>query len=134
MATQTSVTVIDDITGEPGAETVTFGLDGGWYEVDLAPANREKLYSSLADFVANARKVASEKRKVSKVGPIQSGSGSAKRDRVQTKAIRDWARSNGHQVSDRGRIPDYIQKAYDNNRDVAALQARYEARGLASVG
>jgi hypothetical protein len=28
-------------------------------------------------------------------------------------AVRAWARQNGHQVSDRGRIPASVQAAYD---------------------
>lgn len=127
-------TVIDDITGEPGAETVTFGIDGNWHEIDLAPANLDKLRSSLAEFVSAARKVSGKPGKAGKASPVQLGAAPAKRDRAQTQAIREWARSNGHQLSERGRIPGYVQKAYDNGRDVAALQAHYAERGLASVG
>jgi hypothetical protein len=129
MATQTSVTVIDDITGEPGAETVTFGIDGGWYELDLTSANRDKLYSSLADFVAKARKVTSKTRKAGKASPVQLGTASATRDRAQTKAIREWARGHGYQISDRGRIPLNVETAYNAN-DPSQLGPS----ALASVG
>ncbi len=39
MAQQKSVTLIDDLDGGKAAETITFGLDGASYEIDLSKKN-----------------------------------------------------------------------------------------------
>ena len=36
------------------------------------------------------------------------------RDRASAKEIRDWARSNGFKVPDRGRIPADVREAFDS--------------------
>lgn len=127
MATRTIVEYVDDLTNETAedVETVTFALDG-WYEIDLSPANRIKLQDALAPYVAAARKVTG---KAGKPSPVRLGTGPAKRDRMQTKAIREWARNNGYQISDRGRIPLNVEDAYNRN-DPSLLNVG----SLASVG
>jgi len=40
--------ITDDLDGSPGAETVTFGLDGVSYEIDLAQPNRARLSEARA--------------------------------------------------------------------------------------
>ena len=44
---------------------------------------------------------------------VSSGAATARSPRDQTQAIRDWARSNGLEVSARGRISRSIQEAFD---------------------
>lgn len=96
--------LVDDLDGtvlEAGeGETVRFGIDGRGYEIDLSAANAEQLQEALAPFVAAGRKVSGQ--------PTRARS--AKRD---VDAIRVWARENGHVVSDRGRIPLDIERAYN---------------------
>jgi hypothetical protein len=43
-----------------------------------------------------------------------SRGGSTRVDREQTQAIREWARNNGHKVSERGRIPASVLEAYNS--------------------
>ena len=107
MAQRVEVVLIDDIDGGDADETVTFAVDGVTYEIDLSDNNARKLRDDLATWTGHARragtaKAASRRR--------QTG-GSAKRSDLG--AVREWARANGHNVSDRGRISAEIQDAYD---------------------
>lgn len=111
MATQTSVTVIDDVTGEAGASTVYFGIDGIDYEIDLTEANYDRLVDSLAEFTAVARKA--KRSDGRKTGARPAGGTRGKVGREQLAAIRDWARSAGYQVSNRGRISENIRSAFE---------------------
>jgi hypothetical protein len=111
MAQKVTVTLVDDLDGGTAEETVEFGIDGVSYEIDLSSGNAGKLRGSLADYVSNARK-AGGRRKVTGPARRASGAGRASVDREQNAAIREWARKNGYNVSDRGRIPAEVLDAY----------------------
>ncbi|MGH4016504.1 MAG: histone-like nucleoid-structuring protein Lsr2 [Pseudonocardiaceae bacterium] len=111
MAQKVTVTLVDDVDGGTAEETVEFGIDGVSYEIDLSEGNAGKLRDSLADFVSNARK-AGGRRKASTSARRSSSGGRASVDREQNAAIREWARKNGYNVSDRGRIPAEVLDAY----------------------
>jgi hypothetical protein len=96
----------DDIDGSDADETVTFALDGVSYEIDLNGENAAKLRDALAPYVGHARRAAGRRAG----GRASTGRGSAKRDLAD---VREWARSNGHKVSERGRISAEVQAAYD---------------------
>jgi hypothetical protein len=110
MARQTIVQLIDDLDNGKADETVTFGLDGVNYEIDLSAKNAAKLRDALANYVANAR------RSGRAASPRTGGSGrrgrGARGDREQTQAIRAWARRNGYKVGEKGRIPGDVLEAY----------------------
>jgi hypothetical protein len=109
MAQKIQVLLVDDIDGGTADETVAFALDGTSYEIDLSAKNASKLRDALASYVGHARRV-------HRGGRVQTHTrtrGPARADREQTQAIRDWARTNGHAVSDRGRIPASIIEAYN---------------------
>jgi hypothetical protein len=109
MAQRVQVILEDDIDGGTAAETVTFGIDGHTYEIDLSKRNAAKLRDALAPFVAGARR-AGRGGTPGRRGPARSAS---RADRGRIQAIREWARANGHPISDRGRIPATIVEAYD---------------------
>ncbi|MBV9012399.1 MAG: Lsr2 family protein [Pseudonocardiales bacterium] len=111
MAQKVTVTLVDDLDGGTAEETVEFGIDGVSYEIDLSSGNAGKLRGSLAEYVSNARK-AGGRRKVTGPARRASGAGRASVDREQNAAIREWARKNGYNVSDRGRIPAEVLDAY----------------------
>ena len=96
------VELIDDINGKKADETLTFGLDGRTYEIDLSAANAEKLRKDLAKFVASARR--SGKTSAKTVQPTNRASDAGE--------IRAWAAANGYEVSSRGRISAEIREAY----------------------
>jgi hypothetical protein len=112
MAQRVEVHLIDDVDGKAAAETVTFGLDGNNYEIDLSDKNAGKLRDALATYVGVARKAG---RIPAKSGRGRSGGGSAAADREQNQAIREWAKAKGLNVSDRGRIPAEIVEKYHAN-------------------
>jgi hypothetical protein len=67
--------------------------------------NEEKLIAALEPFTSRARKVGAGRRSSAKPH-------SGKYDKNQLQAIREWARANGHKVSDRGRVSQEVQDAY----------------------
>jgi hypothetical protein len=113
MAQKVFVELVDDLDGTVSDDisTVGFSLDGVSYEIDLTEDNAASLRKTFEDFINAGRRVG---------GRIKRGSGStAKRstptaaDREQTRAIRDWARHNGFELADRGRIPANVITAFD---------------------
>jgi hypothetical protein len=109
MAQQTTVTFVDDIDGSEADGTVTFGLDGKSYEIDLNEKRADALRENLQEYIDAARKLPRR-------GTGAAYTASAARpqvDREQAAAIRTWARENGHTVSDRGRIPKTVVEAYE---------------------
>jgi Lsr2 len=110
MAQKIQVLLVDDIDGGKADETVSFGLDGTAYEIDLSAKNATRLRDAFATYIGSARRVP---RGGSRIPSYPRPRGTARADREQTQAIRDWARNNGHAVSDRGRIPASIIEAYN---------------------
>ena len=111
MAQKVTVTLVDDLDGGTAEDTVEFGIDGVSYEIDLSVSNAAKLRDSLADYVSHARKAGGRRKAAGPVRRASSG-GRASVDREQNAAIREWARKNGFNVSDRGRIPAEVLDAY----------------------
>jgi hypothetical protein len=99
---------IDDIDGGQAEGTVRFALDGTDYEIDLNSKHSEELRSALGKYVTHARKVGGAARRGGRVaGRASRGAGSA----LNTTEIRNWARENGFDIKDRGRVPaDLVAK------------------------
>jgi nucleoid-associated protein Lsr2 len=112
MAQKTIVQLIDDLDQGAADETVSFGLDGTNYEIDLSKKNAAKLRDALAVYVANARR-AGRSGAGRTTGSARRGRG-VRGDREQTQAIREWGRKNGWNVSSRGRIPADLLEAYNS--------------------
>ncbi|WP_026424218.1 histone-like nucleoid-structuring protein Lsr2 [Actinokineospora inagensis] len=111
MAQKTIVQLYDDLDGSAGEDirSVEFGLDGVNYEIDLSEANAERLRADLAEYIAASRRTGGRIRRAAAAGK-PAGEG---RSKEQTKAIRDWARRNGHDISERGRIPSAVVEAFE---------------------
>jgi Lsr2 len=103
MAQRVHIVLEDDIDGGDATETLLFGLDGISYEIDLSEKNASKLRDSLAKYIGSARRTSPRGRRSSR----RSAAGPT------TAQIREWARSNGHPVSDRGRISAEVRAAYE---------------------
>ena len=115
MARKVQVILSDDLDENlPADETVSFAIDGTSYEIDLAEKNAKEFRDVFARYVSAARKVGRGTR-ASGGGRSRAtgGGGGGRMDREQAGAIRDWARKNGHAVSDRGRIPASVVEAYE---------------------
>lgn len=106
MARHVETTLIDDLDGSNAERTVTLGLDGKDYEIDLSSANLARLTDTLGEFLGAARRAG---RAAS--GKAASGGQSAG-DREENARIREWARGNGFTIGDRGRIPTSLVESY----------------------
>ncbi|MDR7303043.1 histone-like nucleoid-structuring protein Lsr2 [Haloactinomyces albus] len=123
MAQKVTVQLVDDVDGSEAESTVEFGLDGVNYAIDLSADNAAELRDALASYVASSRRTGGRKRSGGKAGKEAKAGKAAKSakptsapntaDRERNQAIREWARQQGMQVSDRGRIPAEIVDAYD---------------------
>ena len=99
MAQKVRIILEDDLDGGPADETIRFGLDGAHYEIDLSSANAARLRDAIRPFVAKCTRA-------------PRGTAAPVKRNPETAAIREWAKANGHKVSDRGRIHQDVQDAY----------------------
>jgi len=104
MAQRVQVLLVDDVDGGVADQTVSFGLDGSSYEIDLSTGNAEKLRNLIAPFVGAARRPGRPSGRSGSTAPRPTGNDNA--------AIREWANANGHPVSGRGRISQQVRDAY----------------------
>jgi hypothetical protein len=94
--------IIDDIDGTEGAVTIEFSYKGISYEIDLAERQEAKMDKALDPFIAAATRVSKRGNKRPAAGPSKS-----------LGAVREWARANGYEVSERGRVPKSVLEAYE---------------------
>lgn len=107
MAKTTTITITDDIDSSPNAESYEFSYDGTTYSIDLSKKNKSAMDKALKPYLEVATKVSG--RRSGRRGATRSSGGR----RSDLGAVRDWARASGHEVSDRGRISQGVQDAYD---------------------
>jgi hypothetical protein len=100
MAQKIQTLFIDDIDGGEAEGTVRFGLDGTEYEIDLSAKNADALRKALARYVDAARRApGSTARRPGRSGRRASANG------LNTTEVREWAKAQGIEVKDRGRVP-----------------------------
>jgi hypothetical protein len=101
----TTTTLIDDMDGQPiedgKGETIRLSIDGTNYEVDLRADNARSLRDAVKPYLKNARQVSARR-----------GGGGNRNNKEELAAARAWLRDNGHEVSDRGRIPNELMEMY----------------------
>jgi Lsr2 len=90
---------IDDLDGSEAEGTVRFGLDGAEYEIDLNAEHALALRDALSRYVQAARRAGGGARR-----PARSGR-RARADGVDSTEVREWAKAQGIDVKDRGRVP-----------------------------
>jgi nucleoid-associated protein Lsr2 len=110
MARTVTVQLLDDIDGSRADETLAYGLDGVNYEIDLNAQHAENLRAALAAFILKSRRVGRGRITASRGRVVGTPPGS---DRVHNQAIRDWAKSHGIDISERGRIPRSVLDRYE---------------------
>ena len=104
MAQHIQTLFIDDIDGGAAEGTVRFALDGTDYEIDLSGKHSDELRAALRKYVEHARKVGGARRR-------PGARGSRRSSTADTGAVRAWARENGYDIKDRGRVPaDLVAK------------------------
>lgn len=97
------------------ADSVRFGVDGSEYEFDLCEMHAESVHNDLQALVSHARHIGGGRARVRRpqaAKPEHSDAKARSSSRTELGAVREWARANGHQVSDRGRIPARVMDAY----------------------
>ena len=109
MAQKVQTLFIDDIDGGEAEGTVRFALDGTEYETDLNQKHTEELRSALGTYVTHARKVGTGARRGGR-GAGKGGRGAA--SALNTTEIRNWAREQGYDIKDRGRVPADVVAKY----------------------
>lgn len=115
MAQRVQVLLVCDLHDEEveGSETVAFGLDGSAYEIDVCEDHAAQLRDAFAPFVGAARRAGRAPAQRRPSGSRGPGRTAATADRNKVSEIREWARSNGHAVSERGRIAQTVLDAYE---------------------
>ena len=106
MAQRVNVVLVDDIDGSDAVETVSFGLDGVEYEIDLSDKHAGQLRDALALYVGHGRRATRRRGSGRRTRGSDSGGASA-------ADIREWARQNGYEVSERGRVSAEVRQAYE---------------------
>ena len=107
MAQRVEILLTDDLDGTElragRGETVSFALDGRSYEIDLGTRNAAALRKALGVYIAAARPIRNKRGK--KVTRSTVG--------ADARTVKEWARANGYEVNDRGRVPGAIRQAFD---------------------
>ena len=104
MAQRIQTLLIDDLDGGEAAGTVRFGLDGAEYEIDLSAAHNDELHKALQQYLAHARRTGGTARSAARA----RRGGAA----VDTAKVREWAKEQGIDVKDRGRVPANVVEQY----------------------
>jgi hypothetical protein len=112
MARETITRLVDDLDGGVAHETVTFGLDGALYEIDLSSKNAKRLRSELASYIEKGSRVSSRSARA-RTGSARRRGG-ARAGGEQNQAIREWALAQGFEVATRGRIRQEILEQFHN--------------------
>jgi hypothetical protein len=111
MALQTVIT--SDLSGTGEAETVTFGLDGLSYEIDLTEKERADFEKAIKKYLEAARTVG-RATAAAKAKPKAAKATKAARSGPAPAEIRSWAQEHGFEVPARGRIPETVVQSYSD--------------------
>jgi hypothetical protein len=106
MAQKIQTLFIDDIDGGAAEGTVRFALDGTDYEIDLSSQHSDELHTELRKYVEHARKAGGHARRTAR-GASRRGSSA-----IDTAKVREWAKAEGYDIKDRGRVPGELVAKY----------------------
>jgi hypothetical protein len=106
MAQKIQTFLIDDIDGSEAEATVFFGLHGTQYEIDLSTDHAKELRTALARYVDAGRKVTGAGRRAGQSARSSASNG------ISTTEVRAWAKAQGLEVKERGRIPADVIAQY----------------------
>ena len=99
MAQKIQTLFIDDIDGSAAEGTVRFALDGTEYEIDLNARHARELRDALARDAGAARRAGAAARRPAR------GARRGQANGPNTSEVRGWAKAQGIEVKDRGRVP-----------------------------
>lgn len=109
MAQRTVVQLIDDLTGEETEDVtnVRFSFGGSDYEIDLNDENYAEFQKVMAPYMEKGRRIKKPRSAATGGGRTKAAVRNA-----DTAKIREWAKEQGYDVSERGRVPASIREAY----------------------
>ena len=110
MATETVTRLVDDIDGGKAERTVAFSWNGKDYSIDLSKRNIAALEKALEPYISAARP---GRARVARGRGTRRVASSSPSKAMDPGAVRVWARANGYEVSDRGRIGASVLSAYE---------------------
>lgn len=115
MATRVMSVRVCDVCGEPATgDTVRFGWQSSFYESDVCDAHGAELRNLMETITKSARPMGSTipaskpAKKESFVAPA-----ARRRRRVDTAEVRAWAKKQGIEVSDKGRVPEVLIERFE---------------------
>lgn len=108
MAQKVQVVLVDDLDGSTADETIAFSLDGTSYEIDLNSVHAKEFRDAIAPWISAGRRMTSRKP-ASRARRAESKASKAS----DAAEIRAWAKENGVDVPERGRIPAKVREAFD---------------------
>jgi hypothetical protein len=114
MAQKVEVRLLDDLDGGQADETVKFAIDGTEYEIDLSSQHALALRKVMDQYLEAGRRIGRMSSGGGRRGAAHSGGRSLAETRERNQAIRDWAKSKGLEVSDRGRISQDLVNQYES--------------------
>lgn len=109
MAQRVEIRITDDLDGGAASQTVRFSLDGRDLEIDLSDRNAAKLRKALGPYIASARRLGARTGTTRRTS-VSAGTSGMSKDELAN--VRAWARTNGYDISDRGRVKGEILAAY----------------------
>ena len=109
MAQRVNVVLVDDLDGSDADETVGFALDGVDYEIDLSEKHAGELRTALSLYVGHGRRTGGRRRSTKRAA---APSGTSADGGTSAADIRAWARENGWEVPERGRVSAEVREAY----------------------
>ncbi len=113
MAKSTVDVLVDDLDGSEGMETVRIGWNGDWRELDLSKKNLASLSKAFDKYWNVSRPVSADGRTSRRRRPKTTASTRSAKAGRDPKLIRSWATDNGISVPARGRIPNDIERRYN---------------------
>ncbi|MGW8379338.1 Lsr2 family protein [Streptomyces sp. ODS28] len=115
MAQKVITIYTDDLTGEEteDAKTVTFSIDGVAYEIDLSPESKDKFLEDMGPYMKAGRRSGRIKDSVKPGAVTRKSAGRSQGGTQDTAKIRAWAKEQGYEVNERGRVPANIREAYE---------------------
>ncbi len=103
--------IVDDLTGEAGARTRRFALDGVDYEIDLTDGSYAELKGALKAYLRAARPVRGETPATRRAAKPRAA-GKSRASTSDAAAVRAWARQQGLPVTERGRVTAELRSAW----------------------
>jgi hypothetical protein len=97
MARQTQIVLTDDVDGTAADTTISFSYEGASFEIDLSKKNADKLNRAIGPYIEAGRRVRTAPGRSGRTAPRASG--------PRPADVRAWAKDQGMEVSDRGRVP-----------------------------